>query len=57
MEILNRLWEIQDALEDVLRLESTPEEIKETKEGRDLFRYLRRRRRVVNHITRILKKI
>jgi hypothetical protein len=57
MEVLNRLWASQDALEDALRLESTPEEVKETKEGKKLLRWLRRRRRVTNRITKVLKKI
>ena len=57
MEVLNKLWIFQNSLEDALRLESTPEEIKETKEGKKLFRYLRWRRRVVNRISKVLKKI
>lgn len=57
MEILNKLWEFQNDLEDALRLESTPEEIKETKEGRELFRYLRWRHRVVNRLAKALNKI
>lgn len=57
MEVLNRLWASQDALEDALRLESTPEEVKETKEGKKLLRYLRWRRRVTSRLARVLKKI
>ena len=57
MEILNKLWESQNTLEDALRLESVPEEVKETKEGKGLFRYLRWRRRAVNRITKVLNKI
>ena len=56
MEVLNRLWAYQDALEDALRLESTPEEVKETKDGKKLMKYLRRRRRIMSRFTRILKK-
>lgn len=56
MEILNRLRASQDALEDALRLESTPEEIKETKEGKKLLRYLRRRRHAINYVIKILSK-
>jgi hypothetical protein len=56
MEILNRLRASQDALEDALRLESTPEEIKETKEGKKLLRYLRRRRRAISYVVKILSK-
>ena len=57
MEVLNRLRASQDALEDALRLESTPEEVKETKEGKKLLRYLRWRRRITNRLAKIIKKI
>ena len=57
MEVLNRLRECQSELEDALRLESTPEEVKETKEGKELFRYLRWRHRVVNRLAKSLRKI
>lgn len=57
MEILNRLLAYQNALEDALRLESTPKEVKETKEGKKLLRYVRWRHRMVNFIAKILKKI
>lgn len=54
MEILKKLLEQQDSLEDALRLESTPEEVKETKDGRKLLRWIRRRRRVTNRLVRVL---
>lgn len=57
MEVLNQLWASQDVLEDALRLESTPEEVKETKEGKKLLRWLRYRRRVTICIAKVLKKI
>ena len=57
MEVLNQLWASQDALEDALRLESTPEEINETKEGKELLRWLRHRRRVVNHFTKAFDEV
>lgn len=57
MEVLTRLWASQDALEDALRLESTPEEVKETKEGKKLLKWLRRRRRIMNRFDKVLKKI
>jgi len=57
MEILKKLLEQQNSLEDALRLESIPEEVKETKEGKRLLSYLRRRRRRVNRIAKILNKI
>ena len=57
MEVLKRLWASQDALEDALRMESTPEEVKETKEGKKLLRYLRWRRRVTSRLAKVLNKI
>ena len=57
MEVLKQLWASQDALEDALRLESTPEEVKETKDGKKLIRWLRRRRRLANRLAKVLKKI
>jgi hypothetical protein len=57
MEILIKLWTSQRTLEDALRLESTPEEVKETKEGKKLLRWLRRRRRRVNHLAKVLEKL
>ncbi len=56
MEILIKLLENQDALEDALRLESTPEEVKETKYGRKLLRWIRRRRRVTSRVVKALSK-
>lgn len=56
MEVLIKLLENQDALEDALRLESTPEEVKETKYGRKLLRWIRRRRRVTNRVVKALSK-
>ena len=58
MEVLiNRLQEYQNNLEDALRLEITYDEVKETKDGKKLFKYLRRRHRVINHVVKILKKV
>ena len=57
MEILNQLWETQEALEDALRIESTPEEVQESKDGKQLLKYLRHRRRMVGRIVKILNKI
>lgn len=56
MEILKKLLEYQDSLEDALRLESTPEEIKKAKDGKRLLRWLRRRRRLTNRFVRIFSK-
>lgn len=57
MEILNNLLASQDTLEDALRLEITPEEVKQTNEGKKLLRWLRWRRRVTNRLAKVLKKI
>jgi hypothetical protein len=57
MEVLKRLRASQDALEDALRLESTPEEVKETKDGKKLLRWIKRRRRVTDRIAKVLNKI
>jgi hypothetical protein len=56
MEILKQLWTTQYDLEDVLRLESTPEDVKETKEGKRLLRWLRRRRRLIKFVEMILRR-
>ena len=58
MEVLiGKLQELQDTFEDILRLETTPEEIQKTKYGRQLLGYVRRRRRVVDKVVKILEKI
>lgn len=58
MEILiEKLLSIQDDLEDALRIESTFEEVKETKEGKKLLRYLRRRRYITNCLAETLDNI
>lgn len=57
MEVLNKIWEHQCALEDALRMESTPEDVSETKEGRQLLKYLRWRRRVIGRCYKIFKRI
>lgn len=56
MEILKEILEYQDSLEDALRLESTPEEVQETKDGKKLLKWLRRRRRVINRLVKALSK-
>ena len=58
MEVLIRkLQNYQQTLEDTLRLETTPEEIQETKYGKRLLKYVRRRRRAVDRVVKILSKI
>ena len=56
MEILKKLLEQQESLEDALRMESTPEEIEETKDGKKLLKWLRHRRHVTNRIVKIMSK-
>lgn len=56
MEVLKKLLECQNSLEDALRLESIPEEVNETKEGKKLLKWLRRRRRVTNRVVKVLSK-
>ena len=56
MEVLKQLCACQDELEDAFMLESTPEEVKETKDGVHLLRYLRRRRRIIDRIVNTLNK-
>lgn len=58
MEVLiNKLNEYQSSLEDALRLETTLKEIKETKYGKQLFKYIKHRRRIVNIVTKMLEEI
>ena len=58
MEVLIRkLQNYQQTLEDTLRLETTPEEIQETKYGMRLLKYVRRIRRAVDRVVKILSKI
>ena len=58
MEVLIRkLQDYQHSLEDILRLETTPEEMEETKYGRHLLKYVRRRRRTTDRVVKILSKI
>lgn len=56
MEVLRKLLAYQDDLEDALRLESTPEEVKQTKYGKKLLKWIRHRRRVTNRFVKILSK-
>ena len=56
MEILKEILKHQNSLEDALRLESTPDEVKETKDGKKLLKWLRRRRRVTNRLVKVLSK-
>lgn len=57
MEVLIRnIHNNQQSLEDALKLETTPEEVKETDYGRHLLRYIKRRHRMIHRVTKILGK-
>lgn len=57
MEVLKKLQEEQNDLEDAFRMEITYEEVNETKEGKRLLKYLRKRHRIVNYLIRVLDRI
>ena len=57
MEVLRNMLECQNELEDAIRLETTPEEIKETKFGKDLLKYVRRRGRLVRRCAKMLADV
>ena len=54
MEILKQ---IQQELEDALKLEIDYEQIKDTKDGKKLLKFLRKRRRIIDNISKILERI
>lgn len=56
MEVLSKMQDIQTELEDALRLEIEYAEVKETKDGKKLLNYLRKRRRVVNGAVKRFKE-
>ena len=53
----NKLDIIQHELEDALQMEITDEEIKNTEYGTALLKWLRKRRRKIEKIFRILRRI
>lgn len=57
MEFLRKLIEHQNELEDAIRLETTPEEIKETKFGKDLLKHVRRRGSLVRRCVKMLTDV
>lgn len=58
MEVLiSKLQDSQDNLEYALQMEINYEEVKDTKEGKRLLGYLRKRRRIVDRLVKILDKI
>ena len=54
---MEKLKQIQQELEDALRLEADYEQVKETKEGKELLSHLKKRRRAVNSISKNLERI
>lgn len=56
MEILRKLQDSQSAFEDTLRIEINYEEIKDTKDGKRMLSWVRRRRKVVDRMCRMLRK-
>ena len=57
MEALRKILDHQCELEDALKLECTSEEIKETKFGKDLLKYVRRRGRLVRRCVKMLTDV
>lgn len=57
MEVLRKLLEHQSELEDAIKLETTPEEIKETKFGKDLLKHVKRRGKLVRRCVKMLTDV
>jgi hypothetical protein len=57
MEILMGLLRTQDNLEDALRMEIDYEDVNDTKEGKHLLRWLRKRRKMIERFVRWLENI
>lgn len=58
MEILKiKLYTIQRELEEAIKLEINYDEVKETKEGKKLLKYIRKRRKITNLCMKILDRI
>ena len=53
--ILQKLCDTQQELEDAFRMEINYEEAKDTKDGKKLLKFLKKRRRMINGIVRKLK--
>lgn len=53
---IRKIKHTQNELEDALRLETDTKEIKDTKYGKQLLKYLRKRRRVVNFVIKKSEK-
>ena len=56
MEVLRKLQAAQNAFEDALRLEINYEDVKDTKEGKHILSWVRRRRKMVDRVCKMLKK-
>lgn len=56
MEVLT-LQHKQRDFEDALKMEINYDEIKKSKDGKKLFNYLKKRRRVVNFVVKILNRL
>ena len=56
MEVLAKIWHEQRDFEDALKMEINYEDIKENKDGKKLYNYLKKRRRIVNVCGKILDK-
>jgi hypothetical protein len=56
MEVLVKIWHEQRDFEDALKMEINYEDIKENKDGKKLYNYLKKRRRIVNVCGKILDK-
>lgn len=56
MEVLARLQHEQRDFEDAFKMEIDYEDIKENKDGKKLYNYLKKRHRVVNAVVKILDK-
>lgn len=56
MEVLVKLQHEQRDFEDALKMEINYEDIKENKDGKKLYNYLKKRHRIVNVCGKILDK-
>ena len=56
MEVL-RLWSKQRELEEALKMEINYEDVKTSKDGKKLFKYLKKRRRIINIVGKLLEEM
>lgn len=57
METLTDVFKQQQALEDLLKLESCPEDLKNNDFGKRVNKYLKRRRFVLNCFAKTINKV